>query len=125
MALTHTPETRRERDAEIRQHLAAWAERQESITAESLSAAVDQALAATAPACEGVTLEYHPEQWDALGSDVATMADWIDTALLALVALRTGKVRRDGELIDPDPKFWYWPINDLYHRLLPRLRGVE
>lgn len=124
MAITFTHETRSERDAAIRRHLAAWAAQQGTITAEALSAALDQALAA-APTREGVTLEYQPEQQAALGADVATMADWLDTALLALAALRTGKVRRDGELTDPDAEFWYLPIDHLYHRLLPRLRGIE
>ncbi len=125
MPITFTQETRPERDHAIRRQLADWAAQQDTITPEALADAVAQALKDTEPDKEGVTLEYDGRRWALLGADVGTMADWLDTALLGLASLRAKQYPWADELVQADPKFWYWPINDLYHQMLPRLRGVE
>lgn len=71
-----------------------------------------------------VALAYHPDQRAAIGADVALFTDWLDTALLALVALRTGSPTGAGGPA-VDLSFWHTVVNDLDHRLLPRLQGIR
>lgn len=54
----------------------------------------------------------------ALQGEADLMADWLVTALRALVALRTSQ---NGA---GDSGQWYWSLNDLA-RLLPRLEGIR
>jgi hypothetical protein len=71
-----------------------------------------------------ITLSLTPAEAAALGSESGQLVDWLDTALSALVALRAGQIVREGQPAVPGPDYWYWPINDLAHRLLPRLEGI-
>lgn len=71
-----------------------------------------------------ITLSLTPAEADALGGDAGAAAGWLDTALWALVLLRTGKShRRESRPVHPDD--WYQAINDLDHRLIPRLEGIR
>jgi hypothetical protein len=80
---------------------------------------------ALSPGGLDITIHLSREEAGALGADASLMTDWLHTALMALVALRTGRTEFDGEPATADPRWWYWPINDLEHRLLPRLRGIR
>ncbi|MFD4400815.1 hypothetical protein [Kitasatospora sp. NPDC058478] len=71
-----------------------------------------------------ITISLTPSQAKALGPEVSTLADWFDTALWALAWLRS------GQSIDGQPHAFtlddfHTAINDLDHRLLPRLEGVR
>lgn len=59
---------------------------------------------------------------EALGPEAATLADWFDTALWALVLLRKG---RTDDTPTPGVADWRTAINDLDHRLLPRIEGIR
>ncbi|WP_019872720.1 hypothetical protein [Salinispora oceanensis] len=53
-----------------------------------------------------------------LGADGAILLDWFSSALIALARLRDG----DPQMSADD---WHWLINDLEHRLAPRLQGIR
>lgn len=69
----------------------------------------------------------------ALGMELGTLADWFHSALWAMAILRTGHVsgnphapHTDGRTDHPaTPGDWYTVINDLDHRLLPRIEGIR
>lgn len=125
MDITYTQDTRRQQYTLVRAQLRDWAQAQTTITADALLAAFDEAYTAAAPAREGVTIECTAEEGAALGSELGQLTDWLSTALLGLVALRTGYVAGDPAKGAPTyDRTWYWVINDLAHRLLPRLEGI-
>lgn len=75
-----------------------------------------------------ITITLSPEELGALGSDVATFADWTHTALVALAGLRSldqdsesDQVKRDGV----PGVGWHTIINTLDRQLLPRLEGIR
>lgn len=74
-----------------------------------------------------ITISLTPAEADAAGSEASLMADWLDTALWALVALRTGQTNRtDGtELRDIGKNDLHEVINDLDNQLLPRLEAIR
>lgn len=72
-----------------------------------------------------ITISLTPGEAKALGAEAATLADWFDSALWALSLLRTGLNDRGWEPRDVTPEALYTVINDLDHRLLPRLQGVR
>ncbi|WP_097922966.1 hypothetical protein [Streptomyces sp. wa1063] len=75
-----------------------------------------------------ITISLTPGEAEALGMEAATLADWFDTALWALALLRNGHNERGAEpgtAKDVTPETLYTVINDLDHRLLPRLQGVR
>ncbi|WP_051842914.1 hypothetical protein [Streptomyces sp. NRRL F-5193] len=73
-----------------------------------------------------ITISLTPAEAEALGMEAATVADWFDTALWALALLRNGYSDRGGQgAKDVTPEALYTVINDLDHRLLPRLQGVR
>ena len=82
---------------------------------------------AVVPGGLDIVLSFSPEQIDALGPDASTFVDWVETALWALAALRDGGVWGSGfEYARPaDVKHWHMVVNDLEHRLLPRLAGIR
>ncbi len=62
---------------------------------------------------------------DVLGADAALLLDWTDTALWALALLRTGQnLRAEGGPAPVSTGDWYYAINDLEHRIAPRLEGI-
>jgi len=62
----------------------------------------------------------------ALGMEAATLADWFASALAAVVAMRTGHVAGDPANGAPTvADTWYWVINDVDNRLLPRIEGIR
>lgn len=71
-----------------------------------------------------ITISLTPAQEKALGPESGTLADWLHTALWALALLRTGQ-NAAGEPYVAGPSDWYTAINDLDHRLLPRLEGLR
>jgi hypothetical protein len=71
------------------------------------------------PGGTDIVIRLSPEDNQALQAEAALLADWFATALRALVGLRTGQ---DGS--GPDG-LWYWTVNDLDNRLLPRLEGIR
>ncbi|MER7659797.1 hypothetical protein [Streptomyces albidoflavus] len=73
-----------------------------------------------------ITISLTPGEAKALGAEASVLADWFDTALWALALLRTGQNER-GEQAPKDvtPQTLYTVLNDLDHRLLPRLQGVR
>ncbi|MER5354662.1 hypothetical protein ABT093_30565 [Kitasatospora sp. NPDC002551] len=56
-------------------------------------------------------------------SDAGLLADWIDTVLWGLTLLRTGYSHRHG-LRPAALGSWQGLINDLVHRLEPRIKGI-
>lgn len=73
-----------------------------------------------------ITISLTPGEAEALGMEAATLADWFDTALWALALLRNGYSDRGGQgAKDVTPDALYTVLNDLDHRLLPRLQGVR
>jgi hypothetical protein len=76
-----------------------------------------------------ITLHFTPEEAAALGSEAGQLAGWFLTALRSLAALRTGTVTRETdagriESVPADLQTWYWALNDLHYRLMPRLSGI-
>ncbi len=73
-----------------------------------------------------ITLSLTKQEADALGSDAAMLADWFDTALWTLAMLRTGQTPRRpaDQPQEPTKGDFYTSINDLGHRLIPRLEGI-
>lgn len=72
-----------------------------------------------------VIISLNPAELDALGSDAAMAADWFDTALWALAMLRTGTNHRHPQHQEVTAGALYTVINDLDHRLIPRLEGIR
>ncbi|MFF2902833.1 hypothetical protein [Streptomyces sp. NPDC057966] len=76
-----------------------------------------------------ITISLTPGEAAALGVDADMLADWFDTALWALALLRTGDNEHGnspGENArDITADTLYTVINDLDHRLLPRLQGLR
>ena len=73
-----------------------------------------------------ISVTFTSEQLAALGADAGLFLDWTETALWALVALRTGVWGAGLESQGPiNDKGWYTIINDLDHRLLCRLQGIR
>lgn len=73
-----------------------------------------------------ITISLTPGEAAALGVEADRLADWFDTALWALALLRTGDNEHGtgfGREITADTL--YTVINDLDHRLLPRLQGIR
>ncbi|MFI5867657.1 hypothetical protein [Streptomyces sp. NPDC051546] len=71
-----------------------------------------------------ITISLTPAQEKALGAEAGMLADWFHTALYSLAMLRTG-LNAAGEPYIPGPSDWHTMINDLDHRLLPRLQGAR
>ncbi|MFB8384960.1 hypothetical protein [Streptomyces rubiginosohelvolus] len=71
-----------------------------------------------------ITISLTPAQAKAIGGEAGTMADWFHSALWAMAMLRTGR-NSAGEPYFAGPNDWYTPINDLDHRLIPRLEGIR
>ncbi|WP_327707548.1 hypothetical protein OG530_41005 (plasmid) [Streptomyces decoyicus] len=70
-----------------------------------------------------ITISLTAEESAAAGF-VDNLGDWFDTALWALAILRSGRVdRTDGHALTAADL--YTVINDLDHRLLPRLEGIR
>jgi len=79
-----------------------------------------------------VTLSFTREEAAAIGGELGPIADTLHSALWALAILRTGHVRADQDQrkdARPErpatPDTWYTVINDLEHRLLPRIEGIR
>ncbi|WP_331718134.1 hypothetical protein OG985_50265 (plasmid) [Streptomyces sp. NBC_00289] len=73
-----------------------------------------------------ITISLTPGEAEALGFEAGTLADWFDTALWALALLRNGYSDRGGQgATDVTPEALYTVLNDLDHRLLPRLQGIR
>jgi hypothetical protein len=72
-----------------------------------------------------ITISLTPEEQAYLGADASNLADWIDSALWTLVMLRTGHIMRRPETPLATADDWYIAINDLGHRLIPRLEGIR
>jgi hypothetical protein len=75
-----------------------------------------------------ITLSLTPAEAAAIGGEASTLADWFDTALWALAILRTGHSVRPAEDTPARPitaNDLHDVINDLDHRLIPRLAGVR
>lgn len=60
-----------------------------------------------------------------VGIEGAILADWMDTVFYALGALRHGRWRLDGTRDEKTLSDIYTAINDLEHRLRPRLDGLR
>jgi hypothetical protein len=71
-----------------------------------------------------ITISLTPAQAKALGGEAGVMADWFHSALHAMAMLRTGRDAA-GEPYFAGPNDWYTAVNDLDHRLIPRLEGVR
>ncbi|MDX2843249.1 hypothetical protein PV377_30610 [Streptomyces ipomoeae] len=71
-----------------------------------------------------IVISLTPSQSKALGMEAGTLADWFHTALWAMAMLRSGR-NSAGEPYTPKPDDWYTAINDLDHRLIPRLEGIR
>lgn len=73
-----------------------------------------------------ITISLTPAERAAVGGDAGLMADWFDTALWALVILRTGRTdRHGGAPRDIGKHDFDEVISDLDNRLLPRLEGIR
>lgn len=72
---------------------------------------------ATQPGGVDIIISLTTDDNRALQGEADLMADWFVSALRALAALRTGH--------DGSGDRWYWTINDLDTRLLPRLEGIR
>ncbi|MGV9267405.1 hypothetical protein ACWDRR_22390 [Kitasatospora sp. NPDC003701] len=69
------------------------------------------------------TVDLDAEESRAVGIDASMMADWMDTVLWGLALLRTGYSHRNG-LRRAAVGSWEDLINDLVHRLEPRIKGI-
>lgn len=74
-----------------------------------------------------ITISLSPEEAAALGGEAGILTDWFDTALWALALFRNGRTDRAtlAPSRDVTSDDLYTVINDLDHRLLPRLQGVR
>ena len=77
-----------------------------------------------------ITIHIGREDAAALGMEAGTLTDWFVSALRTLAALRTGEVDRETEQagierVPADLNTWYWAINDLDYRLMPRLDAIR
>ncbi len=72
-----------------------------------------------------ITISLRPEEVAALGGEAGVLADRFDTALWALVALRTGHTFRRGGAEPLSARDLYTVLVDLDTKLLPRLEGVR
>lgn len=72
-----------------------------------------------------ITLTIPAAEADAIGMELSTLVDRMDTALWALAMLRTGRNDRAEESRPVTTDDLYWVINDLEHRLTPRLKGIR
>jgi hypothetical protein len=80
-----------------------------------------------------ITISLTAAEADAVGGEAGVMADWFHSALWALAILRSGHVPATPDAAHADarvdrpagPGDWYTVINDLDHRLLPRLEGIR
>lgn len=71
-----------------------------------------------------ITISLSPSEAKALGTEAGMLADWFHTALWAMSILRSGyNPATERHVAGPDA--WYTAINDLDHRLIPRLEGVR
>ncbi|WP_055689461.1 hypothetical protein [Streptomyces prasinus] len=68
-----------------------------------------------------IVISLTPEQSQKLGMDVGMLADWFHSALWALATLRSAD---PAEQTVP-ANSWHTMINDVDHRLLPRLEGIR
>ncbi|MCK1813271.1 hypothetical protein MTQ13_03115 [Streptomyces sp. XM4011] len=65
-----------------------------------------------------ITISLTPTQSAAIGPEASSLADWFDTALWTLAALRS-----EGH--EPTADQLYTTLNDIEARLLPRLEGIR
>lgn len=73
-----------------------------------------------------IRLRFRPEEVAVLGHELTTLLDWFDTALMGLAMARSGQFTRgQQEPRQATPDDWYWVINDVQTRLLPRLEGIR
>lgn len=77
-----------------------------------------------------ITIHISHEDAAAIGPESGRLTEWYLSALRTLAALRTGEVDRETEAggIARGPATidtWYWTINDLDDRLMPRLDGIR
>ncbi|MFE4539699.1 hypothetical protein ACFRKB_32315 [Streptomyces scopuliridis] len=68
-----------------------------------------------------IVISLTPEQSQTLVTDVGMLADWFHSALWALATLRTANPAEQTVSADS----WHTMINDVDHRLLPRLEGIR
>lgn len=68
-----------------------------------------------------IVISLTPEQSQKLGMDVGMLADWFHSALWALATLRTTGPAEQTVSANS----WHTMINDVDHRLLPRLEGIR
>ncbi|MET8566438.1 hypothetical protein ABZV75_40005 [Streptomyces flaveolus] len=69
-----------------------------------------------------ITLTIPAAEAKAVGSELAMLADWMDTVLWALTLLRTGHNHRNGSPVTIEDL--YSVIEELDRRLSPRLKGL-
>jgi len=73
-----------------------------------------------------ITLSIPAAEADAIGEELSSLVNWMDTALWALGLLRTGSTHRpDGAAQPVTVDHLYTVINDLEKRLAPRLQGIQ
>lgn len=72
-----------------------------------------------------IIISLTPAESAAVGGEAGVLADWFDTALWALAVLRSGHTVRNGPERQLTAEDLYTVINDLDHRLLPRLEGIR
>jgi len=75
-----------------------------------------------------VTIHLTRAEAAALGAELSTITDWYASALLALVALRTGRLDGDTAATGPGRTTaadWHALISDVDRRLMPRLTGIR
>jgi hypothetical protein len=68
-----------------------------------------------------IVISLTPEQSQKLGMEVSMLADWFHSVLWAMATLRTVNPA-EGTV---SANSWHTMINDVDHRLLPRLEGVR
>ncbi|GHB75760.1 hypothetical protein GCM10010331_74490 [Streptomyces xanthochromogenes] len=68
-----------------------------------------------------IVISLTPEQSQKLGPDADMLADWFHSALWALATLRSAAPADQAV----SPNSWHTMINDVDHRLLPRLEGIR
>jgi hypothetical protein len=71
-----------------------------------------------------ITVSLTPTQAKALGAEAGTLMDWMHTALWAMALLRSGR-SAEGRPYIAGPNDWHTAVNDLEHRLIPRLDGIR
>jgi hypothetical protein len=78
---------------------------------------------ATNPGGQDIVISLTEQERKVLGH-VGDLVDWFDTALLALVMLRTGRNPHHPTSGPLEPEDWTIAISDL-ERLIPRLEGIR